>query len=166
MIPAMVLCAHLTAAHAVTNCSKAPGKADTALFATSDGPGIVFQLSDASWASARGKGPIEAELTSVFGRPGFVVGGAEWAHVVVVTSLRMPERARWWLDIIESQAFERAEVKRYQDAIAKERANPAGVVDLEFLHDLGDALEAAREKLSENAVEYRQAIGLPMPGGL
>lgn len=157
MIQAMVLCAHLVAAHAVTHCTKA-GPSDAAKFDTPSGSGLVFQLSDGAWAA-------EADPVATYGRPGLVVVTAPYAHVVIVAQAPLPDQAKWWIDSIALQSFERAEVARYSAAIARERANPAGVVDLDFLHDLGDALAFARERLATNAAEYLRTTGLKIPVG-
>jgi hypothetical protein len=49
----------------------------------------------------------------------------------------------------------------HQEDLAKERANPAGVVNLTYLHDLGQAIQDADERIAQARRDYAKATKKP-----
>ena len=154
MISALLLCAHLSAAHAgVSHCA---GKTQsTATFQSADGAkGMLAYAPDQSTFEAFESGlPTPAGYTRIVG-----------ASARVIVFIHAPtEQAAWWVAAVDQAAEVRLANDRVRGQIADERANPAGVVSLSRLHDLGESLADGLRLQRENEAAYKVGTGLTVP---
>jgi|HubBroStandDraft_1064217.scaffolds.fasta_scaffold13713_7 hypothetical protein len=168
MIAAMVLCAHLAAAHAAKNCREG---GTSAIFDTDGGKGLVWQADQAEWdalTKPSGSTPRdramslagERKLQATLGKPGVTILDSYAAHIIVAINGPVPSQARWWIQSIQFQAENVSAKAAAEVEIREERANRGGVVDLEHLHTQGYIAQGAEERCTANAAEYKKTTGL------
>jgi hypothetical protein len=88
------------------------------------------------------------------------VASSRWLNIVLQTFTPAPQLV-WWLDTVENlcqATLSRVDLKAQ---IAREKANPSGVVDLKRLHDLGEALQSAEDTLRGYGASYAKGMGKP-----
>jgi hypothetical protein len=165
MIAALALCAHLVAAHAVTGC-RAGERPDSAvaIFDSAGGRGLVMTFDDATWRQEGFASPIgsPAQKSSVaqFGAGYSVAVGP---HVVVAVNGTMPAQASAWVRLLKDESSAIRGREQSKAAIAEERSNPSGVVDLAALHSHGEALQFANAQIAAIEANYRKLTGLAIP---
>jgi hypothetical protein len=158
MITALALCLHLNAVptktpggHLLTGC-----KATSAAVATFQGPdgspGYLAVMPPEKWDEAKAK---------TTGGDGGPVYTSEVTHMVLM--LHAPsEWLKNWVDLLGADCQATADIPVVTADIAREKANPAGVVNLVRLHDLGERLQADRDVVAA----YRTSTGQALPAGV
>ncbi len=68
-----------------------------------------------------------------------------------------------WLHNFADVVVLTAETRQHETNIARERANPSGVVDLRVLHDEGELLGIARENLKAARAKYKTLTAVDFP---
>jgi hypothetical protein len=97
------------------------------------------------------------------GGPGAVVFSNVPARVIVVLPVTSQDNTFFgpWVQSLGDHCLAKAEIPELEAAIAREKTNPAGVVDLRKLHDLGQRLQDDRDLV--RGAEYRRALGQAFP---
>ena len=157
MMTTLAFCLHLAAmpSRPVKSC-RAP--ADVTTFTAADGkPGSLMAIGpedekELEAANRKEAAPLVFSYNAAVGLLVLTPGAEPW-----LTS---------WLGALGSVLWSARNIKNLEAAIARERANPSGVVDLRELHDDGDLLATERENLKNAKVRYRALAGLDVPAAV
>lgn len=152
MLTALVLCTQLMAAKMVADCKAVnPG---LATFRGPDGHGGALLMPKADrWDDA-------VAVASAADAGAHMVAASAWANVILVTETTAPQLT-WWASTVDTLCEATAARIDLKAQIAREKANPSGVVDLRRLHDLGERLQSAEDALRDSGAAYSKGVGKP-----
>lgn len=159
MITALILCAHLTAAGYAKGCKSSPGPH----------PGVyaaVFQSVETGQSMVLIRRPsldsFNQALLQVGGQP---AASSPFARVIVAApgSISIPGGIAWWVSTLETGCMAATAVNDLRTQIQTEEKNPAGVVNLKRLHDLGEELQAAEGDWANVSQAYKKGVGFEFP---
>ena len=152
---ALILCAHLMAMHAVSECKTAQSPGDNATFRTGTSYGMltVFGADVDAVAPAGVKAMQDAGFQATMG-----------GRVMLATKDAPSPALTAWIELLGSGCEARSDRPVTSERIRIERANPAGVVDLARLHELGEVLQADDAEIRRSGTQYAMWTKAGFPG--
>lgn len=167
MISALILCAHLAATKAVTHCKdgKSPG---LALFQANGSIGMLMTNSPEQWHaigmdSKEGSDEQKVYISRLAQKAGDDVFHDSITRIVIAFPGTAPASVGTWLTELSTYTEEAASQREEEELIRAEKANPGGVVDMEYLHLHGQWLQTAKQRRDQAAIDYRKLTGLAIP---
>jgi hypothetical protein len=169
MMTALALCMHMYAfktasgqGHSISRCTDAGGVGATFLndsdpAATNHVGFFMRPTSGDGWDAALAK--INGDRARLAGA-GAVTYANAWARIVVVVPAPRPWMSGW-VDRVGAICSARADLPLAQAELAREKANPSGVVDLVRLHDLGQRIQGDQDM--GKAPGYKDTYGVDFP---
>jgi hypothetical protein len=153
MLTVLALCTQLAAAKIVKDCKQQTPIAVAFVLPKSGLPGMLARPPRGKWDA------VTAALAPDGGSLSMFTSAA--ALLLALAPLPGGEQVQWWIATVDQlcQAYPARDDLRTQ--IAREKANPAGVVDLVRLHELGESLQAAEDDIRTYGEAYAKGTGRP-----
>ena len=148
---ALALCLHLAAlpSHPVKDCAAKEGPIDTATFTTAiDGHAASMTRFD-----EKGYGTL-VKMMATQPPSGAVIYTNPSTRMALMLHTPNPW-LKTWLDDFSEVMRATYTARALEADIAREKANPAGVVDLKVLHDDGESLQIERDSAVQGAHDRR-----------